>query len=332
MQNVVFVILLTIWSFSSFSTTWETNKDHSVIMFQVPYMGISEVTGRFNEFKGKIDFNDDGKVIESLYVKIISSSIDTGNKMRDGHLKGNDFFQSTKHPYIEFQSQKLTQIARDHFSAQGLLSMKGVKKLVAIEFSLSALTKDTWNYETRFVKFKSSLNRKDFNLLWNKTLDHQEFLLGDVIDFWGSFQIQKITHKTPSSKHMIPDTKYIRSREILARRGLEQSTAKFIPLDSVSVKKLKKSISPVPDIKLKPTICSVDIRESVWWWISLCVVGLFGFFSVIIISFYSKNILLEYFPRNYEENGLLGYLSDFVVIIYVILYSVALWFLGWGVR
>ncbi len=330
MKKTIFIVLTALFPLFSFSSTWETNKDHSVIMFQVPYMGLSEVNGRFNEFSGRVDLSENNQSIDWVEVKIMASSIDTGNKMRDGHLRGNDFFQVEEHPVIEFKSQKVSALSKGHYRARGELSIKGYKKILNIDFSISELTKDTWNFDNRFIKFKSSLNRKDFNIVWNKTLDHQEFLLGDVIDFSGVFQIQQVANKTPSSKHMIPDTKYIRSREIISRQGIK--TEPVVDFSKVIVS-IRSQTSLIPtqkttNVSTRPE----DFRESVLWWISLGVVGLFGFFSVIIISIYSKNILLEYFPRNYEENGLLGYLSDSIVMVYVILYSVALWFLGWGIR
>lgn len=193
--------------------TWVTNRDHSEVMFQVPYMGVSELTGRFNEFSGTISYNDKSLKAEKLEVVISSSSIDTGNKMRDGHLKSNDFFQSGQYPYIKFTGQDIKEIKPGSFRVNGILTIKGISKSTSVDFSTTNALKDTWGYENKFVKFKASLNRKDFNINWNKTLDGQQFLVGDVIDFRGTFQIQPEGAKTPNSKHMIPDTEYIRERD-----------------------------------------------------------------------------------------------------------------------
>lgn len=196
-----------------FSATWVTNRDHSEIMFQAPYMGVSELTGRFNEFNGEVELLEDGSFAKSLVIQINSDSIDTGNKMRDGHLKSNDFFQSNVHPHIVFKSQNILKLKPHHYKATGELIIKGISKKHTIEFSTTDSLKDTWGYENKFVKFKSSLNRKDYNIVWNKTLEGQQFLVGEVITFWGTFQIQPSTQKTPNSKHMIPDTQEIRKRD-----------------------------------------------------------------------------------------------------------------------
>lgn len=206
-------LLLFVLSTYSIASTWETNKDHSEILFQVPYMGVSEVTGRFNEFTGEVVFKDDLKTIDSLFVKIPVASIDTGNKMRDGHLKSSDFFMTQEHPFITFKSNRISGLKKNNFQAYGTLMIKGIGKTAVVNFTITDSLKDTWGYENKFVKFNSTLNRKDFKINWNKTLDGKEFLVGDMITFRGTFQVQPANVKTPKSKHMIPDTTYIRQRD-----------------------------------------------------------------------------------------------------------------------
>jgi polyisoprenoid-binding protein YceI len=211
------ILIALIYSHPSFSGPWITNKDHSEIMFEVPYMGVSELTGRFNEFSGSVEYKDDGS-IESLIVKIPTASVDTGNKMRDGHLKGNDFFKSNVHPYMTFKSTNVVKVKEDLFKASGILTIKNISKPHTVEFSVTKSMKDTWGYENKFAKFKSSINRKDYLITWNKTLDGKELLVGDEIGIRGTFQLQPVTDKTPNSKHMIPDTDYIRERDLKRRK------------------------------------------------------------------------------------------------------------------
>jgi polyisoprenoid-binding protein YceI len=213
MLKLTFIVLLSFFSVNLFASTWTINRDHSEILFQVPYMNVSELTGRFNEFNGEVLYKEDNRTIESLFVQISSSSIDTANKMRDGHLKGNDFLKAEEHPYITFKSNKVVPLDKKRYKASGDMTIRGIKKPAVIEFSTTEQVKDTWGYDNKFVKFKSVLNRKDYHIIWNKTLDGQEFLVGDIITFWGTFQIQPSKAQTPNSKHMIPDTQYIRDRD-----------------------------------------------------------------------------------------------------------------------
>lgn len=213
MKKFIVLVFFLLSHTLAFAVPWVTNRDHSEIQFQVPYMGVSELTGRFNEFSGEVDLSADKKTVGSLSVQISSSSIDTGNKMRDGHLRGSEFFESQQFPYISFKSSDVKMIKANSYKASGLLTIKGITKPAVIEFTTTDSVKDTWGYENKFVKFKSTLNRKDYQITWNKTLDGQQLLVGDTITFWGTFQMQPASGKTPNSKHMIPDTEIIRSRD-----------------------------------------------------------------------------------------------------------------------
>lgn len=231
MKKLSMTLLVGLLSQSMMAATWIVNKDHSEIMFQVTYMSVSELNGRFNDFQGIAELSDKNIPTE-ITVKIKASSIDTGNKMRDGHLKDHDFLQADHHPEILFSSKNISQTGPGKFKATGPLVIKGISHPATFEFGLSDVVKDTWGYENRFVKFNSKINRKDYKIVWNKTLDGQQFLVGDEIGISGTFQMQPQGKKTPNSKHMIPDTEHIRERD-----------QKRIEEESSFSKKLRKLIN-----------------------------------------------------------------------------------------
>jgi polyisoprenoid-binding protein YceI len=222
MKNLFLVSLL--FSFQSLAATWKINKDHSEILFQVPYLNVSELTGRFTDYDGTVDIEDNSaSKINSLKIEIQTSSINTGHKMRDNHLQASDFLESRQYPTMKFESSKVTKKSATDYVAEGTLTIKKTSKPFNINFSVTDSVTDTWGYENKFVKYKSKVNRKDFDINWNKTLDADKFLVGDEIIFWGVFQIQPEKSLTPTSKHMIPDTSYIRDREAENRKGKEES-------------------------------------------------------------------------------------------------------------
>ena len=206
------ILALTLLSFNAFAQNWEINKDHSEVIFKVPYLGVSEISGRFSKFSGLLTVNEENK-IQDILVKIDVASIETGNKMRDGHLKGSEFFRSRDFPHIIFKSTSVKEIKPSEYEAIGELTVKDVTKPFTINFTASETVKDTWGYDNKFIKFSSKINRQDFNIKWNKTLDNDKYLVGDEVSFGGVFQTQPIRLKTPSSKYMIPDNKHMRDRE-----------------------------------------------------------------------------------------------------------------------
>lgn len=218
MPKKMFLIYLCFFSIFQVSAgdKWLINKDHSHVNFTVPYMQFSEVSGRFLRFQGSMDYNRKEDSISNIYVELDVKSIFTGNKMRDQHLRENDFFAVEHFPKIGFKGKKV-KYEGYNITVIGDLSMHGVTKEVTFKGKRTELQKDTWGYENMFFTLKGKINREDFDLQWNKTLEASGYLVGREVEIDLAFQMQPQGRLTPFSKHKIPDTKVIRLREKLSR-------------------------------------------------------------------------------------------------------------------
>ena len=326
MKNLIILLTFLLISSATYAQKWIINEDHSEVFFSVSYLKISEVTGRFHEFRGSLDLNKDNTP-KNLMLFLQVDSIETGNKLRDGHLKGNDFLQKNQFPDISFVAKTFIQKASNTFIAKGTLKIKSTSKPHEVEFSITPPIKDTWNYLSRFAKFKTIVNRSHFAIKWNKTLAENKYLVGDTINVWGTFQLQPQDSKTPDNKHMIPDTKYMREREKISRGEIVSETKTSTNLIKDDRKVLKKETTKVPTQK---NASQDEKGKTLSWWIAFFIMGLMGFMSVIIISVYSKGFLSELFKKGNQENQFIDYLSDAILIGWVLVYSVALWIIGWG--
>ena len=71
---------------SATPTTLHIDNTHSSIQFTVPFLAISEVTGRFERFCGNFVFDEANIVSSRMDLFIDASSINTGLKIRDRDL------------------------------------------------------------------------------------------------------------------------------------------------------------------------------------------------------------------------------------------------------
>jgi polyisoprenoid-binding protein YceI len=329
MQTLLFTLGL-LYSLPNLSQAadWKINRDHSEIFFEIPYLQVSEITGRFNEFTGQVSFSEKGNLPQEISIHVKTASLDSGNRQRDGHLKSEDFLKAKTNPEITFNSQKITHISGELYRAQGILFVAGVANPSVIDFSMTPAMKDTWNFENRFVKFRSKFSRKDFRIVWNKTLADNKYLVGDIITIWGTFQLQPGTAKTPSSKHMIPDTSYIRKREKFNRGEnveVPAMTPSPMPVDGNEYSPPEETNTAAPFMSGKK-----DNRGTGAWWMALGVLGLFGFLGSIMFGIYTKKMVSDKYPTKYNERSLLGLLTDAVAVSIILIYALAFWELGWG--
>lgn len=301
-------------------------KDHSQIFFKVNYLSHGHVQGQFKIFQGTLRLDETG-VIQALNVKIQSQSLDTGHIQRDGHLRAHDFFYTQKYPEISFDYKKTLQRSGQRYVVEGILRIKDIKRPQVFELTLAPEEKDSWDYVSRFVEMRGSLNRQNYGLSWNKTLSGLNFLVSDEVAVTGVIQLQHVHDQTPASKHMIPDGPAMRLRE-KAQRG-EVTGVTSIPTSSeqsrASTRQVPPPVKPSIAVAAAPSKLKRPINQDPWFW----VLGLMGFSASIVLGLFGKKLVMDYFPE-YEEDSLKGHLSDFITIGFSLLYAVAYWLVGWG--
>jgi polyisoprenoid-binding protein YceI len=169
--------------------TYKIDKSHSEAIFQVRHL-VTKVRGRFTDFEGAIEFNEASPEQSSVHFTINATSIDTAEPDRDKHLRSADFFDVEQHPQITFTSTRITKRATDTFDVTGNLTIHGVTKEVVLPVSHLGKAKDPWGGERVGFEAEVSLNRKDYGLMWNATLETGGFLVGDEVKI--SLQIQAV--------------------------------------------------------------------------------------------------------------------------------------------
>lgn len=153
---------------------------HSFVGFSVKHMVIATVKGQFNTFTGNVIYDPDDLVNSSVEATIDVSSVDTGNEMRDNHLRSAEFFDAEQYPHITFKSTRV-ETRDDHFVAIGDLTIRGVTKEVELEFELIGPV-DGMQGEQRYgANAWLEFNRHDFGVSWNKTLDNGGLIVSDRI-------------------------------------------------------------------------------------------------------------------------------------------------------
>ncbi|MDR3636102.1 MAG: YceI family protein [Isosphaeraceae bacterium] len=105
---------------------------HSAIVFRARHMNTSHAWGRFNDLSGTFALDESDPSQSVLDFQVKAASIDTGNAMRDKHLKSPDFFNAVQYPVISFKSKSVTKTA-DGYEATGELTLHGVTKLLKVK-------------------------------------------------------------------------------------------------------------------------------------------------------------------------------------------------------
>jgi polyisoprenoid-binding protein YceI len=171
--------------------TFVVDKAHSEATFQVRHM-MSKVSGKFDDFSGKINIDRAKPSASSVEFSIKTASVNTGNADRDNHLRTPDFFDAAKNPEITFKSTSIVATKKkDVFDVTGDLTMRGVTKHVTIPVEFGGFGKDPWGNERAGFSLTTVVNRKDYGINWNKALDNGGFLLSDDVTINVTLEAQK---------------------------------------------------------------------------------------------------------------------------------------------
>lgn len=166
---------------SLFADTFIVDKSHSEATFQVRHM-MSKVSGKFEDFDGKINIDRAKPAASSVEFNIKTASINTGVADRDKHLRGADFFDAEKNPEITFKSTKIAATRKKNvYAVTGDLTMHGVTKRITLPVEFGGFGKDPWGNERAGFSLTTTVNRKDYGINWNKALDNAGFLLSDDV-------------------------------------------------------------------------------------------------------------------------------------------------------
>jgi polyisoprenoid-binding protein YceI len=160
--------------------TYAIDKTHSDAAFSVRHL-ISKVRGRFADFDGTIEFDEEQPARSSVSFTIQAASIDTSTPDRDAHLRSEDFFAVDKFPTITFVSTSVTPKGQDAFEVAGNLTMRGVTRAIVIPVAYLGKATDPWGNQKVAFEGEITLNRKDYGLNWNAAIEAGGFLVGDEV-------------------------------------------------------------------------------------------------------------------------------------------------------
>jgi len=164
------------------TTKWVLDPAHSEVEFKIKHMMISTVTGVFEKFDAVVETEGEDFNTAKVTFTINVDSINTKNEQRDGHLKSVDFFESANFPEIKFVATKYENVDNDgSYEVYGELSIRVITRNEKFDAEFGGVIKDPWGNTRIGLNATAKINRKDFGLTWNSTLEAGGVLVGEDV-------------------------------------------------------------------------------------------------------------------------------------------------------
>ncbi|HUL34581.1 MAG TPA: YceI family protein [Candidatus Eisenbacteria bacterium] len=163
--------------------TYQIDPRHSSANFTVTHLLISKVPGEFHGVTGTIVVDNSDITKSSVNVTIDANTVNTNEPDRDKDLKSPNFFDVARYPTITFKSTKVEKNADGTLKIAGDLTIHGVTRSVVLNATApKPPIKDPWGLTRTGSSASTMIDRKDYGITWDKTLDGGGAIVSDEVN------------------------------------------------------------------------------------------------------------------------------------------------------
>lgn len=156
--------------------TWQLDKVHSSIAFQVPYLA-GAFNGSFREFAGTLDLSDDSAALTGT-ARV--ASVDVKDDNLAAHLQSPDFFDSERFPELSFASSGIA-LDGESVRVDGEITIKGVTRAIEATGAAHGPVANLQGNDSLRLQLTTTVDRTDFGVSWNADLPGGGKALADEV-------------------------------------------------------------------------------------------------------------------------------------------------------
>ena len=167
LASVLTAATLTAGVASAASYKVDVEGAHAFINFKIKHLGYSWLSGRFNDFDGKFNYDENELEASQIQVVIQTDSLDSNHAERDKHLKGKDFLDVSKFPTATFTSTAYNAKDANSGELTGQLEFHGVTKIISFPVEKIGEGDDPWGGHRAGFSGITSLKLADYGISYN---------------------------------------------------------------------------------------------------------------------------------------------------------------------
>lgn len=143
--------------------SYVVDSTHTFPRFSYSHFGYSTQLSSFSKTSGKIVFDAAAKT-GSVEIDIDLTSVNTGFADFNGHLQGEEFFDTARYPKATFKSSRVVFAGDKPTAIEGQLSIKGVTKPVTLNVtSFQAMPHPMLKKPALGANAFTTIKRSEFN-------------------------------------------------------------------------------------------------------------------------------------------------------------------------
>jgi polyisoprenoid-binding protein YceI len=197
--------------------TWTMDPNHTRVGAVARHLMVTKVRGEFKVFDGTIHVADRP---EDSWVELTidAASIDTGVEDRDNHLRSPDFLDVQTYPQLTYRSTKVERTGEATLRVTGDLTIRDVTRPVVLDVTYEGMAQDPWGVTKAAFTATGELEREDWGMTWNVTLEKGGVLVSKKLQL--DIEVQAVRQAEEAERSAEAETK----PELEAQREAEESS------------------------------------------------------------------------------------------------------------
>ncbi len=160
---------------------WSIDPVHSQIQFSARHMVISKIRGEFEQFESWLETQGEEMTDAEAFFSAVTGSVNTGNKMRDDHLRSESFFKSEQFPNLTFKSTAIEKKNETDYVLKGDMTIRDVTKPIELAVEFGGIVTDPYGLRRAGFSISGKLNRKDYGMTYNDLIETGGAVVSDEI-------------------------------------------------------------------------------------------------------------------------------------------------------
>lgn len=162
------------------TATYKIDPEHTNVEFEIDHL-FSRIRGRFSGFEGSLQFDPENRSASDASLTVEVGSLNTLVEKRDAHLLSPDFFAATDHPRIQFRSTGIRHVEGKTYRMNGQITIRDRTRPITLDVQYLGTATDPWGAVRAGFTVRGNLNRQDFGVSWNQTVENDVLLVGNQV-------------------------------------------------------------------------------------------------------------------------------------------------------
>ena len=163
--------------------TYNADRVHSSVSFEVEYMGIGTFSGEVTDFDASLV---DGRLAGHARI----ATLEVKDENLHAHLLSPEFFDAERYPEVSF-STDAAEVSGDQVRFEGELTIKGITRPATLTGTIVGPTTDPYGNERYGLDLETTVDRTQFGITWNNDMPNGTKALADEVTLKADLSLVK---------------------------------------------------------------------------------------------------------------------------------------------